>query len=483
MYQKNTGGWTKHLDFMIWDIVCLQAAFFVAYVFRQRNFNLYGNTIYANLSWVLLLVDPLVMLFLNTMKNVLKRGRLRELAATIKNVAVVALVAVFYLFTVKDAGSFSRMTFFLMAIFYAMLSYLTRLSWKQHLLHKLTDRPQKSVLIITDHMQLDHVRKNIAERSYDMFQISGLVVLDGHEVGEVVEGVRIVANRYNMIEYICHRWVDEVFLELQPNSYYLDSIVHQLSSMGITIHIKLAEKIEIDGQRQFVEKMGKYTVLTTSINSATTMQFILKRLIDIVGGASGCVLTGILFIFIAPVIYYESPGPVIFSQTRIGRNGKKFKLYKFRSMYPDAELYKDELRYLNRNSDGMMFKLDYDPRIIGCYRQPDGSVKKGIGNFLRDWSLDEFPQFWNVLKGDMSLVGTRPPTEDEWEKYDLHHRSRLSIKPGITGMWQVNGRSRVTNFEQVVEMDRYYILNWNLGLDFKILAKTVPQVVGRSGAM
>jgi lipopolysaccharide/colanic/teichoic acid biosynthesis glycosyltransferase len=277
--------------------------------------------------------------------------------------------------------------------------------------------------------------------------------------------------------------VDEVFLELQPNSYYLDSIVHQLSSMGITIHIKLAEKIEIDGQRQFVEKMGKYTVLTTSINSATTMQFILKRLIDIVGGAIGCVLTGILFIFIAPVIYYESPGPVIFSQTRIGRNGKKFKLYKFRSMYPDAELYKDELRYLNRNSDGMMFKLDYDPRIIGCYRQPDGSVKKGIGNFLRDWSLDEFPQFWNVLKGDMSLVGTRPPTEDEWEKYDLHHRSRLSIKPGITGMWQVNGRSRVTNFEQVVEMDRYYILNWNLGLDFKILAKTVPQVVGRSGAM
>jgi exopolysaccharide biosynthesis polyprenyl glycosylphosphotransferase len=375
------------------------------------------------------------------------------------------------------------MTFFLMAIFYAMLSYLTRLSWKQHLMHKLIDRPQKSVLIITDHMQLGHVRQNIASHSYDMFQISGLAVLDGHEIGEVVEGVRVVANRYNVVEYVCHRWVDEVFLDLQPNSPYMDSLVRQLSSMGVTIHIKLAEKIEIDGQRQFVEKMGRYTVLTTSINSATTMQLFFKRLIDIVGGVVGCIVTGILFLFLAPAIYYESPGPIIFSQTRVGRNGKKFKMYKFRSMYPDAEQHKEQLSEQNRNRDGLMFKMDYDPRIIGCYRLPDGTIRKGLGNFLRDWSLDEFPQFWNVLKGDMSLVGTRPPTEDEWEKYDLHHRARLSIKPGITGMWQVNGRSGVTDFEKVVEMDRYYILNWNLGLDMKILAKTVPQVVGRIGAL
>jgi lipopolysaccharide/colanic/teichoic acid biosynthesis glycosyltransferase len=158
-------------------------------------------------------------------------------------------------------------------------------------------------------------------------------------------------------------------------------------------------------------------------------------------------------------------------------------MYKFRSMYMDAEERKDALRGQNRSKDGMMFKVDYDPRIIGCRLMPDGTVKKGLGNFMRDWSLDEFPQFWNVLKGDMSLVGTRPPTEDEWVKYNLHHRSRLAIKPGITGMWQVNGRSSVTDFERVVELDRYYIVNWNLKLDFKILLKTVPVVLAKNGAM
>ena len=139
-----------------------------------------------------------------------------------------------------------------------------------------------------------------------------------------------------------------------------------------------------------------------------------------------------LVLFLAPAIKIQSPGPVFFSQIRVGKNGKKFKLYKFRSMYTDAEERKAQLAAENRVTDGLMFKLDFDPRIIGCRQLPDGTVKKGIGNFIRDWSFDEFPQFWNVLKGDMSLVGTRPPTEDEWVRYELHHRSRLAIKPGKT---------------------------------------------------
>ena len=137
----------------------------------------------------------------------------------------------------------------------------------------------------------------------------------------------------------------------------------------------------------------------------------------------------------------------------------------------DAEERKKELMAQNNIKDGMMFKMDNDPRII-----------KGIGNFIRDYYLDEFPQFWNVLKGDMSLVGTRPPTEDEWEKYDLHHRARLAIKPGITGMWQISGRSDITDFEEVVRLDTEYIKNWDLGLDIKILLKTVLVVIGKDGA-
>ena len=158
-------------------------------------------------------------------------------------------------------------------------------------------------------------------------------------------------------------------------------------------------------------------------------------------------------------------------------------MYKIRSMYLDAEERKKELMKDNRVSDGMMFKLDFDPRIIGNENLPDGTKKTGIGETIRKYSLDELPQFWNVLKGDMSLVGTRPPTVDEWEKYELHHRARLAMKPGITGMWQVSGRSNITDFEEVVKLDTQYISNWSMGLDMRILWKTVGAVIGKDGAM
>ena len=148
-----------------------------------------------------------------------------------------------------------------------------------------------------------------------------------------------------------------------------------------------------------------------------------------------------------------------------------------------AEARKAELMAENRVGGGLMFKLDFDPRIIGSRKLPDGTVKKGIGNFIRDWSLDEFPQFWNVLKGDLSLVGTRPPTVDEWDKYELHHRARRAAKPGITGMWQVSGRSKITDFEEVVELDKKYIREWSMGLDLRILLQTVLVVLRREGSM
>ena len=152
-------------------------------------------------------------------------------------------------------------------------------------------------------------------------------------------------------------------------------------------------------------------------------------------------------------------------------------------MYRDAQERKKELMEKNRIKDGMMFKLDFDERIIGNKIMPNGEKKTGIGDFIRRTSLDEFPQFINVLKGDMSLVGTRPPTVDEWEKYELHHRARLSIKPGITGMWQTSGRSNITDFEEVVRLDTEYIKNWTPGLDIRILLKTVVSIVSRKGSM
>ena len=144
----------------------------------------------------------------------------------------------------------------------------------------------------------------------------------------------------------------------------------------------------------------------------------------------------------------------------------------------DAEERKKELMAKNQ-MQGFMFKMDADPRIIGS--GPDGT-RHGLGWFIRKTSLDEFPQFWNVLKGEMSLVGTRPPTVDEWEQYGHHHRARMATKPGLTGMWQVSGRSDITDFEEVVELDKKYIENWSFGLDLKILFKTVLVVLRGSGS-
>ena len=176
--------------------------------------------------------------------------------------------------------------------------------------------------------------------------------------------------------------------------------------MGIVVHVNLSKIHKTPGQKQFVERIGDYTVITTSMNYSTDRQAMLKRLLDIAGGLVGCVLTGIIFIFIAPAIYISSPGPIFFSQTRIGKNGKPFKMYKFRSMYMDAEARKAELMSQNKMSDGRMFKLDFDPRVIGNKILPDGRKKTGIGEFIRKTSLDEFPQFWNVLNGDSGIIGT-----------------------------------------------------------------------------
>ena len=150
-------------------------------------------------------------------------------------------------------------------------------------------------------------------------------------------------------------------------------------------------------------------------------------------------------------------------------------------MYVDAEERKAMLMSQNK-MDGFMFKMDNDPRIIGSEKKDKDGNPKGIGNFIRRTSLDEFPQFFNVLKGDMSLVGTRPPTVDEWNKYSPQHRIRLSIKPGITGLWQISGRSHITDFDEVVKLDSEYIDNWTVTMDIRILLKTIAKVVKKDGA-
>jgi lipopolysaccharide/colanic/teichoic acid biosynthesis glycosyltransferase len=172
----------------------------------------------------------------------------------------------------------------------------------------------------------------------------------------------------------------------------------------------------------------------------------------------GLLITGVIFVPIAIAIKLDSPGPIFFSQTRCGWLGKQFKILKFRSMCVDAEALKDKIP---NQAEGAFFKNKNDPRITR------------VGKFLRRTSLDELPQFWNVITGEMSLVGTRPPTPDEVERYDVPQWQRLDVKPGMTGEWQVNGRSQVRNFEEVIQLDLRYQENWSLGYDLQLIFKTI----------
>ena len=401
----------------------------------------------------------------------LRRGFLIEMKCMIEHEICVMLLAVLYLFMSQQGVMYSRGAFTIMCTLYFFIAYAARIGWKKVIRsRKFAEGEKRSILIITTDAEAANVVKALRGDSYGTYHLAGVALLDKNKTGSMIQSVPVVAGADDVTAYIHKNWVDEVFFALLEHVDIPKKIMKDCNRMGVVTHVQLAALNEL-GKNQVVEEIAGYMVLSSSINIVSSWQLLVKRLMDIAGGLVGCIFTGIIYIFIAPIMKVKSPGPVFFSQVRMGKNGKPFKIYKFRSMYMDAEERKKELMEKNNIKDGLMFKMDDDPRII-----------KGIGHFIRKTSLDEFPQFWNILKGDMSLVGTRPPTMDEWDKYELHHRRRLAIKPGLTGMWQVSGRSEITDFEEVVELDTKYIEQWSIGLDIKILFKTVTVVFTGSGA-
>lgn len=484
MYEKSSKGWLKHFDFIVLDLICLQVAFILAYFIRHGNASLYSSLLYRVVSIFLVFGDIGVMFFHETFRNVLKRGYYREFVITVRHVVCVEALAVLVLYSVHESERYSRMVLYLTGILYGLISYIVRIIWKRHLKKKMAvGGKYRSLLIVTNSDIAADVVSCFKTRNYEMFHIAGVVLLDQDRTGEVIEGIPVVSGVEGAADYVCRAWIDEVFIRLAPGYPFPKEVVNRFVETGVILHMDLERLGLTFGERYMVERIGGYAVLTTSVNYVTSRQAFLKRACDIAGGLVGCALTAVIFLFVAPAIYINSPGPIFFSQIRVGKNGKKFKMYKFRSMYLDAEERKQELMKENRIKDGKMFKVDFDTRIIGNKILPDGRRKTGIGHFIRTASLDEFPQFFNVLKGDMSLIGTRPPTLDEFEQYESHHRARLAVRPGITGMWQVSGRSDITDFEEVVKLDLKYIMEWSLALDLKILVKTIQVVTKGEGAL
>lgn len=469
MYLSTKGRFSKHIDFILLDIICMEVSFVIAYFVRHGNLVLFDNKSYRAAMIILIVLNLATCYIFNSMQDVLKRSKQLEFYATIKQVIFTTLFLVLYLFVTKTSDDVSRNVIIVFPLIYLVLSYIVRLIYKAILKKILKNRTNRQFVIITVKDRCERLIDKIKNTVNDI-TIKGIILLDTNDIEEV-SGIKVVSDNENIFKYLQTEYVDEILISI--GDFDAKDLIKKLCLMGIVLHVEYNGIDDLVGSNNklIVENIANTTVVTSTINTISPLQLFVKRFMDIVFGIIGTIITLILTIFIGPIIKCKSKGPIFFVQDRVGRNGKVFKMIKFRSMYLDAEDRKKELANQNENKDQMMFKIDKDPRII-----------PGIGEFIRKTSIDEFPQFINVLKGEMSVVGTRPPTLDEWNKYDLHHRARLAIKPGITGLWQVSGRSEIKDFEKVVRLDTEYIKNFSLWKDAAIIYKTIKVVFSKQGA-
>ena len=501
MYRKPIASWLKHLDFIIVDLLALNLSFLIAYFYRFSDKKVrigYLEPIYLNIILVLCLGQLAISLMVHTHDKIIRRGIYREIFSIFLLSVCDLAFATLYLFSLKIGVEYSRIVIYLTIGIFFIIDTIFRLIWKECVIFLQNKfslfKEIRPVFILTEKKHALSIIKDIVSDKFSNFSIEAISLVDSSKkviakkeilsfikgtsdddsfeknINTKLENLKFVEYK-KATDYIVRAWIDEIFVYLPEHNVELIKFLAVCREMGLTVHLIL-DVYKISENRRFVENFGEHTVITTANNSVEIYQLFVKRLMDIVGGTIGVIITGLLYLFVAPRIKKESEGPAIYKQVRIGKNGKRFTMYKFRSMYLDAD--KNKNKYLKQNKmNGKMFKLEFDPRIIGNNILPDGTKVTGIGQFIRKTSIDEFPQFINVLKGDMSLVGTRPPTIDEWEKYEYHHRARLSWKPGITGLWQVSGRNAITDFEKVVELDTEYICNFKLTTDIKIIFKTI----------
>lgn len=437
-------------------------------VYRHMNVNSTVVQLSTNL-YTIIFAALISTLFVNEKGDCLKRGRFEELRTVICKVAVfAAMVAVYELVTRRSQ---IPRGVYICTVFISLVFIYTGRELIKRYLKSLGKNEEKAarVIAITMKDRAAHLVHNLDREEDWVRTISGFIVMDDDMVSQEIDGVKVVANAHTMMTYIKNEIVDEVYIDVNENiRKHLKPLVMNLEDMGITVHIRIEVLDGFDGYSTSLGTIGNIPVVTFANREFDYKELAVKRLMDIVGSLVGMLIMLVAMIFVVPAIKLESKGPVFFKQKRVGKNGRYFYIYKFRSMYQDAEERKKELMSQNEMS-GLMFKMKDDPRITK------------VGKFIRKTSIDELPQFINVFLGDMSLVGTRPPTVNEFMQYEGHHKRRLSMKPGITGMWQAYGRKTVTDFEDIVKMDLEYIDNWSIGLDIKILFKTIASVVTTGG--
>lgn len=471
MYQKR-----KNLEntlILLLDVATVLLSSAVAFWLRFHRF--WGVSTHGDQNWQIVYLCLLVVLtdiFLDLNHHFFERGKLVELFAVIRQAVIYSLSWIALMYVMHSTDQLSRLVFGYFIVFNTLLTYVVHICFKEYMTHVFKySRYSNRLLLLTTSDRAEAILGNLEEQNEWNRVLSGIVLLDRGAAGEKINGYPVVADSENVMEYIVHNDIDEVFIACPDFADHqeLRTWVSDMEMMGIIVDVNIEAFDLVNGGKKTLNRVGKYAVVTFARNIISTRGLIMKRALDILGGLVGMLILVVATIFVAPAIKLESPGPVFFGQTRIGKNGRRFTFYKFRSMYQDAEQRKKELMAQNEVK-GLMFKMENDPRITR------------VGRFIRKTSIDELPQFWNVLKGDMSLVGTRPPTVDEFEQYEAKHKCRLSMTPGLTGMWQISGRSDIKDFDEVIRLDMEYIDNWNILKDIKILFKTVAVVFFGKGS-
>lgn len=504
MYRKNRKVWYKHFDFMFLDLVCMELSFVFALCMRFG-----GNTLvrlisdtewaapYHKIMVMVVFLHVVLAFFAEPYSGILKRNAAEEVKRVLGYNVYMLMGIVVILFAEQSSDVYSRIVLFATPLVDCVIMFVYRHCYKKYLQKQINkSENQENMLLVAPIGRVNNILHKFESNSINTVRIVGIILTDDiaqveaavameddadvvslqaykdGKIAESIKGIPVVGTLSNPYEYARAHVVDEVLICLESD--VAERLADGFIDMGITVHVSIQDLVQLP--KATVNKVNGISVITASVNTVTLRQLIIKRLVDIFFGLIGSVVTILLTLIIAPMMWIADPGPIFFRQERVGKNGRTFKIWKFRSMYMDAEERKAELMAQNKMS-GLMFKMDDDPRIIGYGK------KFSLGKFLRESSIDELPQSFNILAGSMSVVGTRPPTVNEYKEYELHHKGRLAAKPGLTGMWQVSGRSDITDFEEVVRLDKEYIDNFSLKLDLEIILKTFKVVLGRKGSV
>ncbi len=465
MYKDAIKGWMKHVDFMVIDTICLEIALLIVYALRQ-GLSQGMPVIYKNLMLAIAVINICVVFFCDSYSDILRRGYLVEIKRVLVHCGWVVMAVIVWFFAIQKSVLYSRLIILCMYPISVFLMIPARLFWKRLLrIRRQRKTELRRLMVMTTEENMEKTVKKLYQ-SYREYEIAAVTLCSAAgPVKENIYGIPVIVGKKSILGYIRQNVIDEVFIDLKENE--AEKWMNFFVNMGIVAHINL-EQFSPEIENKKIQLLGGCVVLSSCMKFAGVRMVFAKRCMDICCAAAGLVLAGIACLIFGPVIYMQSPGSIFFQQERVARNGRIFHIYKLRTMYPDAEERKKDLAQYNK-MQGHMFKMEDDPRIIP------------IGHFLRKYSIDELPQFLNVLKGDMSLVGTRPPTVEEYKNYELQQRRRLAMKPGLTGMWQTSGRNDEIDFDRIVAMDAHYIENWDLTMDIKILWKTVKIVLMGTG--